>query len=242
MSLLWDLGDTDTPPIDLQPEKALPRAVCLCISQGCQQHWDSPASSCTSLSPRSSGPRVSSPAWRAQRGWSGEDSVVLSVPHHPCLPGRAQQVPPPLGSAGMSWRSLETAEGVIRPHPAPKPWGCTRLVWDTLWVQCPSVLFGCSSHSPPCSREQSPELMPDIRKGILSFNRDRKVSAWRTDMRQLLPLSVWKAGWESGLKTQPGGKWDCSKTHSASTPALLGQEKAPESCVGPKGFPKAAGS
>lgn len=128
VSLLWDLGDTDTPPIDPQPEKALPRAVCLCISQGCQQHWDSPASSCTSLSPRSSGPRVSSPAWRAQRGWSGEDSVVLSALHHPCLPGRAQQVPPPLGSAGMSWRSLETAEGVIRPHPAPKPWGCTRLV------------------------------------------------------------------------------------------------------------------
>lgn len=57
-----------------------------------------------------------------------------------------------------------------------------------------------------------------------------------------LPLSVWKAGWESGLKTQPGVEWDCSKTHSVSTPALLGQEKAPEPCVGLTGSPKAAGS
>lgn len=75
-------------PCGPPPPRALPRAVCLCTSWGCWRCWGSPASSCTSPSPRSSGPRASSPAWRAQRGWSGEDSVLLSALQHPCLPGR----------------------------------------------------------------------------------------------------------------------------------------------------------
>lgn len=74
-----DLGDTNAspvPPPEVQPQP-LPSAVCLCTSRGLRRRWDSRASSCTARSPRSSGPPASSPASRARRGWSGEESGEL---------------------------------------------------------------------------------------------------------------------------------------------------------------------
>lgn len=41
--------------------------------------------------------------------------------------------------------------------------------------------------------------MPDIGKRILSFNRDRKVSAFRTHMPKLSHFSVWKQAGKAGL-------------------------------------------
>lgn len=150
----------------------------------------------------------------------------------------------------MSWKSLETAKGVISPHPAPLPnamglhqAGTGHPGWhgDALWVQCPSVLFCCSSHSLPGSREQSPGLVPDIRKGILSFNRDRKVSALRTDMPRLsYSLSGSRLGNQASNSAwcEVGLQQDLQRVHTC--PAGAG--KGSESCVGPTGSPKAAGS
>lgn len=41
--------------------------------------------------------------------------------------------------------------------------------------------------------------MPDIGKRILSFNQDRKVSAFRTHMPKLSHFSVWKQAGKEGL-------------------------------------------
>lgn len=147
------------------------------------------------------------------------------------------------------WRYQPCTTSACHPQQVPPPLGCARNVVEELrnssrgdpasscpMSQCHGAVPGwhgtpCESNAPlsflavqatPCLAQGAE---PDIRKGILSFNRDRKVSALRTDMCQ---LSHFLSGscWESSLKTQPGVKWDCSKTHSVPTPALLGQEKA----------------
>lgn len=73
--------------------------------------------------------------------------------------------------------------------------------WVLRASQCPSVLSGHPSHSPPGNGQQSPGLMTDIGKKILSFNRDGKVSASGIDVPKLSHFSVWKQAGKAGLNS-----------------------------------------
>lgn len=117
-------------------QQPLPRSVCLCTSPGRCWRWDSQASSCTSLSPPSSGLRASSPALRARRGWSGEQSAAQWLSNPGWRGGDRDhsadnsRLGPP-GHAG--------ADGLMLPH-CPAWRGCTRLARGFLPAQDPQNL------------------------------------------------------------------------------------------------------
>lgn len=144
---------------------------------------------------------LESSAWMV---WGGQRGVISPAPPLPAREGTwhpLQVPPPPLRCAGTSWKGLETAEGAIRPRPAPLPNAMdgTCLAWDT-WSTAPPSFLAARATPSLAAGSRAQGLMPDIRKGILSFNRDRKSVCLEDRHDPALPLLVWKQAGKTGLK------------------------------------------
>lgn len=144
---------------------------------------------------------LESSAWMV---WGGQRGVISPAPPLPAREGTwhpLQVPPPPLRCAGTSWKGLETAEGAIRPRPAPLPNAMdgTSLAWDT-WSTAPPSFLAARATPSLAAGSRAQGLMPDIRKGILSFNRDRKSVCLEDRHDPALPLLVWKQAGKTGLK------------------------------------------